>query len=273
MRNLLNFLVKYNNLIVFLVLEGVALSLLTAGNSYHNSRIVKFTQGITLGIEERINNAKSYLNLREINSDLANENDALRNRIARMTHEEDGSFLSVTDTVFNQQYEYKGARVINNSANRQKNYFTINKGKLHGIKVDMAVAGSNGAAGVIIGVSDYYSVAISLINIDFKVSARIRSNGYFGSLGWDGHNYRQAVLNEIPQHVNVTVGDTIETTGFSALFPEGVPIGIVSDYKKSGGDFYRITVDLLTDFKNLKYVYVIGNMKKTEQLRLESQFQ
>ncbi len=105
------------------------------------------------------------------------------------------------------------------------------------------------------------------------LSARLRSNGYFGSLSWDGRNYRYAVLNEIPQHISVNEGDTIETTGFSAVFPEGIEIGRVSDLKKSGSDFYNITVELFADFKKLQYVNVIGNLKRTERLELEKQFQ
>jgi rod shape-determining protein MreC len=65
------------------------------------------------------------------------------------------------------------------------------------------------------------------------------------------------------------VGDTIETTGYSAIFPEGVMVGTVSDYEKYGGDFYKISILLSTDFKKLHFVDVIGNLKKKEQLDLE----
>jgi rod shape-determining protein MreC len=230
-------------------------------------------QGVTRGLEERINNARSYLSLREINSNLALENSVLRNRIEQLTGKEDLKFVSVEDSLLRQQFQYTSARVISNSVNRQKNYFTLDKGKLQGIKVDMAVTNGKDAIGVIVGCSENFSVAISLLNLDFRLSARIRSNGYFGSLSWDGRNYRHAVLNEIPQHINVTEGDTIETTGYSAVFPEGVVIGTLSDLKKSGSDFYKITVELFADFKKLQYVNVIGNLKRTEQLKLENQLQ
>lgn len=273
MRNLLNFLVKYNNLIVFLILESIALYLLTSGNNYHNSRVVKGMKSITRGFEEKINNTTTYLSLREINSDLASENSKLKNRLQRYAARTEAGLISVTDTVFNQQYQYTTGKVINNSVNKQKNYFTINKGTRQGVSVDMAVTSSEGVAGVIVGCSENYSVAISLINLDFRLSARIKSNGYFGSLSWDGRNYREATLNEIPQHVSLIVGDTIETTGYSAIFPEGTMVGTVSDLKRSGSDFYRITVRLSTDFKKLSFVDIIGNMRKTEQIKLETQFQ
>jgi rod shape-determining protein MreC len=273
MRNLLNFLLKYINIIVFLFLEGIALYWLTSGNSYHNSAVVKGMQGITRGLEERISNARSYLSLREINANLAAENSTLRNRIERLTGREDLKFVSVEDSLYRQQFIYTTARVINNSVNKQKNYFTIDKGTLQGIKIDMAVTNGKDVVGVIVGCSGNFSVGISLLNLDFRLSARIRSNGYFGSLTWDGRNYRHAVLNEIPQHITVNEGDTIETTGYSAIFPEGAGIGTVSDVKKSGSDFYKITIELFTDFKKLQYVNVIGNLKRTEQIQLENQLQ
>ena len=123
------------------------------------------------------------------------------NRLSRK--EESLDFSQLTDTIFRQQYQYTSAEVINNSVNRQKNFFTINKGTNQGITVDMAVTSGKDVAGVIVGCSENYSVAMSLLNLDFRLSARIKSNGYFGSLSWDGRNYRHAVLSEIPQHVSV----------------------------------------------------------------------
>lgn len=269
MRNLLNFLTRFHNLIIFLILEGIGLYLISTGNSYQNSRLLNIVRGMTRGIEQKIYNTSSYLSLHDINERLAEENVALKNRMAQMVRSQSTVFSSVSDSIFNQQFQHTSAEVIENSINKQKNFFTINKGTQQGIKVDMAVISPDGVAGVIVGCSKNYSVAMSVLNLDFKLSARIRSNGYYGSLNWDGHDYRYAILSEIPQHVNVSVGDTIEATGFSAIFPEGSMIGTVSDYKKSGGDFYKIHVSIMTDFKKLHFVDVIGNMKKKEQLELE----
>ena len=273
MRNLLNFLARYNNLIIFLILEGIAFYLLAAGNNYHNSVIVRGIRGITRGIEERESNAKAYFSLREVNLALSGENAELRNRIEKFTGNRESSFIPVTDTVFSQKYDFTAATVISNSVNRQKNYFTINKGRRQGLADDMAVISSGGVSGVIVGCSENYSVVMSVINLDFRVSARIKSNSYFGSLTWDGKDPAIAVLNEIPQHVQVFRGDTIETTGFSAVFPEGVAVGTVDEIEKPGGDFYSIRVKLATDFRNLRFVSVIANKEKTEQVELEKLFQ
>ncbi len=270
MRNLLNFLIRFNNLIIFLILEGITFYLLATGNNYHNTRVVNGMRGLTKGIEMKINNTRNYLSLREINEELGAENIALKNSIERLVRRENSLFFSVTDTIYRQQYKHTSAEVVENSVNRQKNFFTINKGKLQGISTDMAVTSFDGVAGVIVGCSDNYSVAMSLLNLDFRLSARLKSSGYFGSLSWDGRDYRYAVLGEIPQHISVSVGDTVETTGYSAIFPEGLIIGTISDFEKRGGDFYRITVSLKTDFKKLNFVDVIGNLEKAEKVELET---
>lgn len=242
-------------------------------NNYPNTRFVNGMRGLTNHMNQVINNTQTYFNLREINETLAAENNALRNSLEQSGTKKDTLFFSVTDTIYRQQYQYTAAEVINNSVNKQKNFFTINKGSRQGMKVDMAITSGDGVAGVIVGCSDNYSLARSLLNIDFRLSARIRSNGYFGSLNWDGRDYSHAILSEIPQHVLVNEGDTIETTGYSAIFPEGIVVGNVSDFEKTGGDFYKIRVTLNTDFKKLHFVNVIGNMKKTEQEQLEKLIQ
>lgn len=270
MRNLIHFLIKYSNLITFILLQSLAISFIFSSHNYHNARIVKGVRGITIAVEERLGRLNSYLHLREINNKLSEENAELKNRLERMIREENLFFLSVRDTILNQEYQYTNAEVIANSVNKQKNYLIINKGRKQGIETGMAVTSPEGIAGFVTGVSENYSVAISVLNLDFRVSARIKSNDYFGSLSWDGRNPEYAVLNEIPQHVLINEGDTVETTGFSAIFPEGIMIGTIKSFSKTGSDFYNIDVALSTDFRRLRYIYLNGNLRKKEREELEN---
>src|SRR5512133_1895329 len=137
MRNLLNFLARYNNLIIFLLLEGIAFYMLTHDNGYHNSRLVNAVRGVTRGFEKKIYNTKSYLSLRDVNEQLAAENVALKNSIGQMGKNGNSLFFSVSDSLNKQQYVHTSAEVTENSINRQKNFFTINKGVSQGIRVDM----------------------------------------------------------------------------------------------------------------------------------------
>jgi rod shape-determining protein MreC len=273
MRSLLNFLLRYNPLIIFLLLEGLSFYYLATRNSYHNTRVMFAFRGLTQGIESRIIEVRSFIHLKDINRSLSEENVELRNQIERLRKADSVHFALVTDSLYGQQYINTPSEVVDNSTHRQKNFFSISKGRKHGLTNDMAVISPDGVAGVIIGCSENFSVAMSVLNLDFKLSSRLKPTGYFGSLNWDGKDYRYAMLSEIPQHVAVNEGDTIETTGYSALFPEGITVGTVSSFEKPGGDFYIIRVKLSTDFRKLQYVNVIGNIRKMELIELQKAFE
>jgi rod shape-determining protein MreC len=228
---------------------------------------------VTSSTEARITNTRNYLRLREINAALSEENAELRNKLEKLNSFADPYFYFRQDTVGKQQYEFTSAILVNNSVNKQKNFFTLNKGRKQGVDKDMAVIGPDGVAGLIVASSDNFSVAMSLLNLDFRLSSRIKSNGYFGSLAWDGKDYRYAELNEIPQHVQINVGDTVETTSYSTVFPQGIMVGVISEYERSGSDFYRIRILLSTNFHRLSHVNIIKNLKKTEQETLEKVIQ
>jgi rod shape-determining protein MreC len=133
----------------------------------------------------------------------------------------------------------------------------------------MGVASSTGVVGVVVGVSPRYSVAMSLLNADFRLSASIARNDYFGSLAWDGISHRYATLSEIPHHVRITEGDTIVTSGYSAIFPAGLLVGTLTGEQERGGDFLSLNVMLSTDFKRLTNVFLIGSLNREERHNLE----
>ncbi len=273
MRNLLNFLKKFGNIFLFVLLEAIAIYLLASRPNYHSIKLSKALNATTAFVNEKVNRAADYFTLVEINKQLLNENIELRNAMQRIYRSSEISTFSVTDSVYRQQYMYILARAVNNSVNKQKNYITLNKGTLNGVRKDMAVTGPDGIVGIIIEAGRNYSIAMSALNLDFRLSARLSKNGYFGSLTWDGSDINCLNLNEIPHHVSVSEGDTVETTGYSAVFPEGIMVGTISEFGVSGGDFYNIKVKLATQFKKLNNVYVIVNLKKEEQKEIESDIQ
>jgi len=161
--------------------------------------------------------------------------------------------------------------VVNNSTNKRFNYITLNKGIKDSIETEMAVVTNYGVVGVINRVSKNYSTAISILNPGLKISVKIKRNGYFGPLSWEGERIDECVLNEIPQHVDLEKGDTIVTSGYSAIFPEGILIGFIDDYKLKDGNFFEIKVKLALQMKSLNHVNIVNNRLKEEQIRLESE--
>ncbi len=271
MRSLLNFLLRYKTLIIFLILEAVALVMISSSHNYHQSVAYGAARNISGFVAKRIENGHSYFRLRQVNQELAAENLQLRRRIEKLETVHKPALTAVSDSASGIRYNYLSARVINNSVNKQKNFITLDRGSRHGVTTGMGVASSTGVVGVIVGVSRNYSVAMSLLNNDFKLSASIARNDYFGSLAWNGRNYRYAQLSEIPHHVAVTEGDTIVTSGYSAIFPPGLMVGTLTGDMKKGGDFVTLKVLLSADFKKLTDVYLIGNLTRHEREAVEEE--
>lgn len=271
MRNLLNFILNNHFFILFILLEIVALSLLFQHNNYQQAIAFNFSRNISGYINSRIFSFKQYLDLHEANKALVEENSRLHNNLLSSYKQNIRTSERVEfDSAWTKQYNFIPARVISNSVNKQNNFISLDKGKVHGVRPDMAVISHDGVVGIVSGVSSHFSTVIPLLNIDLRISSKIKNTGYFGSLHWDGKDPRTAVLHEIPHHVTLNRGDTIVTSGFSAIFPEGISVGTISDYDIKGGNFFTISVDLSTDFRNLNHTYVIENIFREELLELEN---
>ena len=168
---------------------------------------------------------------------------------------------------------FTGAKVINNSTNKQYNFLILDKGRNQGIEPEMAVICKDGIVGVVKETSRNFSSVVSVLNREFFPNARLKRSGYFGPVEWPGKHYKRVVLKEIPLHVNIQQGDTVVTSGYSSIFPPGLLIGTVKSFKPEEGIFYVITVELSTDFKRLSDVIVVKNLKREEQLQLEERLE
>jgi rod shape-determining protein MreC len=266
MKNLLRFILQNHVLILFLVLEIFSFVLIFNYNNYQKVKFLNSSSRITGKVYDSYSKAEDYFRLPSVNRELAAENARLRELLGI-----NPGIIRIPDSLLQKgndehlRYAYISARIISNSVNQQQNYLTLDKGSDDGIRPDMGIISAGGVAGIITNVSPSYSTGLSLLNTRWNVSAKLAKNNYFGSLVWDGKNYREALLNEIPFHVDVALGDTIVTSGFSSFFPEGITLGTVESFAKPGGDsFYTIRVKLSVDFKSLSYVEVIENNKKAE---------
>lgn len=271
MRSLLNFLLRIHFFLLFILIEVFSIALLLNNNNFHKARFINFSRQMSGNVYIKIDNLKKYISLADENDRLAKENTRLLNILESTYKSDELFFRSVNDTILNQRYRYTTARIVNNSVNKKHNFITLNKGNLQGLRPEMAVVSDGKLVGVVKGVSENYSTVISLLNLDLKISAKVKKNGYFGSLSWDGKGYSSAVLNEIPLHANIQAGDTIITSGYSSIYPEGILIGFIDRFKEKSGSFYEIEIELATDFKNLNNVNVIGNLMQNEVFNLEEQ--
>jgi rod shape-determining protein MreC len=265
MRSLLRLLKKYSYILVFLLLEVIAILLLSNHNHYQHSRILNTNREITGWIFDKVDGAREYLSLKETNEILVQENATLRNKLASPGP----SIAKLSPEEIQRLNYYSPARIVHSSVYKQLNYLTINKGRKQGVTRDMAVISEQGIVGIVLESSPNFSTILPIINPDFRLSAKLQKNNFAGILQWDGNSPNQAILNEIPYHVDVQIGDSIVTSGFSAIFPEGLHVGTISDFSLQEGNFFEIRVLLGTDFSTLFYVNVIKNFLQEEQRELE----
>ena len=282
MRNLFRLILKYHYIFLFLILEIFSLSLVVTFNNYQQAKFLTSSNGITGYFYENFAGIFQIFDLKKANTELAEENAQLRTalqhyqlRTLNNSHQsyltERNPLITMTRDSLNKiVYFFTTARVINNSVNQRHNFLTLNKGRIQGVKPDMGVISAGRVVGLVTNVGDNYSTVISILNERWKLSAKIKRNDFFGSLSWNGHDYRKVQLNEIPYHVPVQNGDTVVTTGFTSSFPEGLEIGIVSEYTLgSGSNFYKIDVDLAVDFRSIVQVALVENRQLKEINKLE----
>jgi len=269
-RNFIKFIINKHFTILFLLIELLCFSLIVRHNNHQGNKFLTASNFITSNIDDFLHSLSQYFGLKEINQQLADENAHLRSQLEASKHYFNSRYYLVNDKLRDQKYVYTAAKVVNTSTVKPKNFFTIDKGLKQGINVDMGVVSSKGIAGIVFDVSQNYSTIMSIANTNFKVGAKLKETNYFGSLSWDGIDYRFAQLTEIPIHVPIQKGDTIVTNGYSAIYPEGIMIGTVSNVDDGDGEnFYKIEVELATDYKRMEFVYIINDLYKKERLTLE----
>lgn len=275
MRNLLNFLIRYNYWFLFLLLEVASFVLLFRFNHYQQSIYFTSANEVSGKVYEVSGGIASYFNLKSANDDLLDRNMSLEQRVsalqkALLEKGMDSVKLKSLDLVSPDAYQIFKARAIKNSVNLVDNYIVLDKGRSAGIQPEMGVVGVNGVVGIVYKVSPHYSLVISLLNSKSSISCKILGSDYFGYLKWENGDSRYAYLKDLPRHAEFNLGDTVVTSGYSAVFPEGIMVGTVDDMSDShDGLSYLLKIKLSTDFGRLSNVRVIFRTGQDERKKLE----
>lgn len=274
MKNLIAFLTKYYNWLLFLILEVASVVMLFQYNSYQGSVWLSSANAVTGKIYEWNSAVESFFSLTRVNEELTLRNfylerqvDQLRRLYGDLT--QDTTVIQRNELQFLSQYKLVPAKVIANSVASPDNLITIDKGKADGVDTDMGVACGNGIVGVVYMASEHYAIVLPVLNTRSRISCAIRNRGYFGYLQWDGKDPAVAYVEDIPRHAKFKRGEWIETSGYSAIFPHGVLVGkIVEVYNSRDGLSYRLKVALSTDFGCLRDVCVISDSSIAERSML-----
>lgn len=279
MRNIFLFIRRYRTLLTFLLLQGVALWFLFTYNRFHKAKGLGVASEFTGWVNSKYNNVEDFFTLRDENRRVHKLNDSLMNLLSPNFMQVDTSVTLVKDSVpFDtlgnyRRYYFRPATVIYNTVNSQKNYLQLNRGANQGIKDNMAVISSDGAAvGVVVNVSPNFSQVMSLLHVQQKVNASLKKTGDFGTIDWDGKDPRRLTLKGIPKSIEIKTGDTVLTSVYSYNFPPGYMVGTIAEVvTDKSTNFYILKIKPGAGFYNLQQVFIVENLQYSEQIKLNQE--
>ncbi|NLJ07558.1 MAG: rod shape-determining protein MreC [Sphingobacteriales bacterium] len=272
MIRLFQFIRKYHYPILFILLEIIGFIILTSSSPFHQSKLNYAFQEVNGSIFRQIASVRSYFRLHQVADSLMAENARLR-ELVYASGEEPANDSIVIDTVKKLQYRLKTAKIINNTLSGSNNFIIIDKGRKDSIHEQMGVMSTSGIAGVLMQVSENYSLALSVLSKKFRVNAKILETGELGSLTWDGKSPKYMILTDIPNQIKIAKGQHVVVGPYSRYFPENTPVGVIEDFDvSSNSSLLDIKVRLYDNIKNLKRVFLIENTDWLELELLEKQF-
>ncbi len=265
MKKLLFFLKKTYLFALFVVLEAMAISHYAGSTSYTHARSAAMAGMVTGGVQRQLSGIEGYIGLRA-------ENDVLAEQVAKLNIELALAKAQLPDSIFpaDADWGFTTATVITNSLSRPRNFLTLDKGTLDGVENDMAVLTPEGSiVGYVMDVRERASVAISLLNTEFRTSGRIKGKDYLGSVLWQGKDRDYATLSEIQKYAELTIGDTV-VTDYSSRFPRGATIGTVESWEMTNQGYFNVRVKLATRFASLYKVLLAKHSDIAERLEMEN---
>lgn len=272
MRNFLAFFRRFRVFLFFAFLQIIALSIHIRYLSFPKNQYLTTASVVTGKILEVEFDVTKHFNLSKNNSALQRENIKLRNKLPQSFYQVERNLFKINDTLYEQQFKYIPAIVINSSVTRRNNYFTIDAGSKQGIKREMGVFSDKGIVGVIHNVSEHYSVVKTVLTKDINIDVTIEPIGLFGFLKWDGHDPKKGSVTGISNDLKIKRWSRVVTKGGSGIFPKGMPVGKVYETKPVEGEpLWDVIVKFSEDFRTLQRVYVIQNLLIDEQKALERQ--
>lgn len=275
MRRLIEFIIAHSSIFVFVIYITISIILLLHFNPYQQSIYFSSANSFVGKYYSAISEVTGYVGLRDINNDLQRSNAELMLEVANLKNElieerEKNNLQEYQQGEVTTSHLYGVAQPVNVTISNTYNYITLNKGAKDGIEEGMGVINRSGVVGIVSKVSENYSLVMPLINPKLRLSCKLKKSGYFGSLVWDANSAEYAKLEELPRHVEFEKGDTIVTSGYSSVFPEGIMVGTVEEYSRQKNDnFYTLKIKLSTDFFKLGNLCIIDNPTRSEQETIE----
>ncbi len=203
-------------------------------------------------------------------SELQAENDQLRARNVELEEDAESAqrLQDLLDLRDANNLQSTAARIISGSTDSWSSTVTIDKGTSSGLTAGMPVTSSSGIVGQIISCSASTSVVRLLTDENSSISAMIQSSRAQGML--DGSATGEVTLTLVRTNQQVSVGDTVVTSGLGGVFPKGLAIGQVTSVENNPGSLYLdIVVELFAKAETTEEVLVITSLTEEQQASAE----
>lgn len=270
MRKLFKFLRNFRDFIIFFALQVAVLGFFFNSRNYHKAQLFNTSSTLIGWFVEKKHNITKHFDLEETNKRLMEENAKLLNEHPQSFYQLQDRIYYVNDTLYKQQYAYIPAEIINSTTTKRDNYFTLNKGRLTGIKEGMGVLSSDGIVGFVFSVGDHFSIVKTVLSDNINIPVKLKKNNEHWLLKWDGYDQQIAQVNGVNRDIDIEVGDTVVTRAGKGMFPSGIPVGIVDELiSQDGKQTWDVNIRLSVNFSSVTYVYVIQNLFQQEQSELE----
>jgi rod shape-determining protein MreC len=269
MINLFYFLSRYGGLLTFAVLELFSLWLIVRYNQTQRDIWLNSSRYYSGILYDKTARLSDLAGLARTADSLAQENAQLYARLYSQLA------LAGPETPIDTAlgtFDFLPARIIKNSITLPDNNITLDKGLRDGIRPGMGVMLSNGVLGIVRSASPRFCRVVSVLNSQSHLSVAIQRNQAFGTLTWDGSDPGTLILEEVPKQIALMRGDTVVTSGFSVVFPPGIPIGVVSAHKvPPGSSTLRAEVRIFANLATVQRAYIIRNRFMDELGSLEGE--
>ena len=101
-----------------------------------------------------------------------------------------------------------------------------------------------------------YHITQLISDANFRLSTRILPSGATGILRFI--NARTAEIREVQKNVEINIGDKVVTSGFSDIYPAGLPVGTVKGLYQDRGSFQKVvSITLPNDLNAFQHVFII----------------
>lgn len=271
MRNLLAFFRRFRVFLVFVVLQIIAISTYFSFLNFPRAQYLTSASKVSGSILSVKHEVTKHFDLSKNNQNLQKENIRLREQLPQSYQRLQNGTVKINDTLFHQQYEYIPALVINSTYTKRNNYFTLNIGTKQGVKRGMGVFSDKGIVGIVHNSSAHFSVVKSVLTENINIDVMIEPIGLFGLLKWDGRDPRRGSITGISNDQKIKKWSKVVTRGGSGIFPRGLMVGRIEKLNPvEGKPLWDVVVRYSEDYRSLQRVYVIKNLMREEQQKLES---